>query len=909
MAARLPIILIGFFLFIVTPALVDFFAEWLWFGEMDYRQIFVTSLTTKILLGAAVFVGTIILLGGNLRFALQDLKKPYLIGALGTETPPLVLDKKSLRTIVTGVASLVAVFMALFASGQWLTFLQYQHATTFGTVDPLLGRDVGFYVFELPFLDFLRYMLLAITVLSLIGCSAIYFIAGALGYQPEAGLQINRRTRQHLGLLIAALLLIMAWGASLDMPRLLLTPSGVIQGASYVDVEVKLPMLKLLMLVLLLGSGLAAYQAFSTKNWPIPVAVALYFIVSAGGTGYAAVIQRIVVTPNEQEKEAPFITYNIESTRKAFALDNVEERELSGDATLTLADINENSETINNVRLWDHQPLLDTFGQIQEIRTYYDFASVDNDRYVIDGMYRQIMLSGRELNSESLPNRTWPNERLTFTHGYGVALGPVNQVTQEGLPVLFIKDLPPASSVDLKVDQPGLYFSDLSSDYVLVHTNTREFHYPKGDDNVFSQYEGVGGVPLGGLVRKALFALYFRDFNILISEQLTPESRVLFHRNITDRVNAIAPFLVYDGDPYLVISEGRLYWMRDAYTVSKRYPYSTQVVNEVNYIRNSVKIVIDAYHGTTTYYLADPNDPIALTLQRVFPDLFTPLDEMSADLRSHIRYPEDIFRLQTEMFMTYHMTNPAVFYNKEDQWEVPAIDADGRATQMEPYYTIMKLPGENEAEFIQMLPFTPARKDNLAAWMVARSDGQHYGKLIAFAFPKQTVVFGPRQVVARINQDETISPQITLWNQQGSQVIQGTLLVIPIEESLLYIRPLYLRAAGGRIPELKRVIVAYQNQIVMEETLSLALGRLFGRVPETLQVASTGQGEPSATISMTSTQMDALEVPLQGLALAEQAREHYERAIQAQRDGNWSLYGDEVTRLGEILERLTTASQ
>ncbi|SVB81184.1 uncharacterized protein METZ01_LOCUS234038, partial [marine metagenome] len=480
----------------------------------------------------------------------------------------------------------------------------------------------------------------------------------------------------------------------------------------------------------------------------------------------------------------------------------------------TLADINNNSETINNVRLWDHQPLLDTFGQIQEIRTYYDFASVDNDRYVIDGMYRQIMLSGRELNSESLPNRTWPNERLTFTHGYGVALGPVNEVTPEGLPVLFIKDLPPASSVDLKVDQPGLYFSDLSSDYVLVDTNTREFHYPKGDDNVFSQYEGVGGVPLGGLVRKALFALYFRDFNILISEQLTSESRVLFHRNITDRVNAIAPFLVYDGDPYLVISEGRLYWMRDAYTVSKRYPYSTQVVNEVNYIRNSVKIVIDAYHGTTTYYLADPNDPIALTLQRVFPDLFTPLDEMSADLRSHIRYPEDIFRLQTEMFMTYHMTNPAVFYNKEDQWEVPAIDADGRATQMEPYYTIMKLPGENEAEFIQMLPFTPARKDNLAAWMVARSDGQHYGKLIAFAFPKQTVVFGPRQVVARINQDETISPQITLWNQQGSQVIQGTLLVIPIEESLLYIRPLYLRAAGGRIPELKRVIVAYQNQIV-----------------------------------------------------------------------------------------------
>ena len=369
------------------------------------------------------------------------------------------------------------------------------------------------------------------------------------------------------------------------MPRLLLTPSGVIQGASYADVEARLPVLRLLMAVLLLGSALAVYHAFSPKHWPIPLAVAMYIVVSAGGAGYAALIQRIVVTPNEQEKEAPFIEYNVAATRAAFALDDVEERDLSGDATLEREDIEANSETINNVRLWDHEPLLDTFGQIQEIRTYYDFASVDNDRYVIDGQYRQTMLSSRELNSESLPNRTWPNERLTFTHGYGLALGPVNQVTQEGLPVLFIKDLPPKSSVDLTVDEPSLYFGELSSDYVLVKTNTREFHYPEGDDNIYRSYDGSGGVAVGGLLRRLLFSIHFRAFNILVSAQLTPDSRIIFHRNINDRVDTLAPFFLYDEDPYLVISEGRLFWIRDAYTVSSRYPYSSQAATGINYIR------------------------------------------------------------------------------------------------------------------------------------------------------------------------------------------------------------------------------------------------------------------------------------------------------------------------------------
>lgn len=903
MIPRLPIVVAGVLIFLVVPSFAGFYTDWIWFQQVGFDQLFTRTLSSKLILGGAVFAIAFSVLLGGLRYALRDMTKPYLTLGGGPEVQPLVIDRKGLQLIAAGVSGLAALFMGVFASSQWMVWLQYQHATPFGEVDPLLGRDVAFYVFQLPFLDFIRNLLVSVVALSLAGATAVYILSNAVSFEPQAGLKISRGARQHLSLLIATLLLLLAWGAALDVPRTLLTPAGVIQGASYADVEARIPMLKLLMYVALLGASLATYQAFSPKQWPVPLAVVLYIAVSAGGTGYGALIQRIVVTPNEQEREEPYIEFNVEATRKAFALEEIDARELSGDATLTRSDIEANPETINNVRLWDHGPLLDTFGQIQAIRSYYDFASVDNDRYVINGEYRQTMLSSRELNSNSLSNRTWPNERLVFTHGYGLALGPVNQVTAEGLPVLFVKDLPPNSEVDLSVEQPSVYFGELSNDYVIVNTDTREFHYPEGDDNVYSEYEGESGIPIGGLFHKLLFSLRFRAFNVLISRQLTPDSRILIHRNISDRVEALAPFLMYDRDPYMVISEGRLFWIIDAYTVTDNYPYSTQAMRTINYIRNSVKIVIDAYEGTTTYYLADTDDPIAATISKIFPDLFTPIEAMSADLRSHVRYPQDIFTLQTEMFSTYHMTNPAVFYNKEDQWDVPAIDSDGRTAVMEPYYTIMKLPGEQNAEFIQMLPFTPRRKDNLAAWMVARSDGEHYGKLMVFQFPKQKLIFGPRQIVARINQDEEISPQITLWNQQGSQVIQGTLLVVPIEESLLYIRPLYLRAADGQIPELKRVIVAYQNEIVMEETLALALNRLFGgRAPDGLLAATTSD---SLTVgSSNPTSPETAFDPSIGISIPwSEALQQLERALEAQREGDWSRYGSELNQLRQILEQ------
>ncbi|MBV04443.1 MAG: hypothetical protein CL474_00410 [Acidobacteria bacterium] len=907
MIPRMPIVVAGVLLFLVVPFFAGFYTDWIWFQQVGFDQLFIRTLSSKLILGGAVFAIAFSVLLGGLRYALRDMTKPYLTLGGGPEVQPLIIDRKGLQLIAAGVSGLAALFMGVFASSQWMVWLQYQHATPFGEVDPLLGRDIAFYVFQLPFLDFIRNLLVSVVVLSLASATAAYILSGAVGFEPQAGLKISRGARQHLSLLIAALLLLLAWGASLDVPRTLLTPAGVIQGASYADVEARIPMLKLLVAVALLGASLATYQAFSPKQWPVPLAVVLYIAVSAGGTGYGALIQRIVVTPNEQEREAPYIEFNVAATRKAFALEGIDARELSGDATLTRSDIEANPETINNVRLWDHGPLLDTFGQIQAIRSYYDFASVDNDRYVINGEYRQTMLSSRELNSNSLSNRTWPNERLVFTHGYGLALGPVNQVTAEGLPVLFLKDLPPSSAVDLSIEEPSVYFGELANDYVIVNTNTREFHYPEGDDNVYTEYVGDGGVPIGGLFHKMLFSLRFRAFNVLISRQLTPDSRILIHRNISDRVEALAPFLMYDRDPYMVISEGRLFWIIDAYTVTDNYPYSTQAIRTLNYIRNSVKIVIDAYNGTTTYYLADADDPIAATISKIFPELFTPLETMSTDLRSHVRYPQDIFTLQTAMFSTYHMTNPAVFYNKEDQWDVPAIESDGRTAQMEPYYTIMKLPGEQDAEFIQMLPFTPRRKNNLAAWMVARSDGEHYGKLMVFQFPKQKLIFGPQQIVSRINQDEDISPQLTLWNQQGSQVIQGTLLVVPIEESLLYIRPLYLRAADGQIPELKRVIVAYQNQIVMEETLALALNRLFGvRTPDGLLAATTSDSLTVGSSNPTSSETapdPSISIP----TLLAEALQQLERALEAQREGDWSRYGSELNQLRQFLEQYSAS--
>ena len=897
MPIRLIVALLALLLLISVPSFAEIYTEWLWFGEVGFQPMFLKSLATKGLLGVAVFAGAFAFLFANLRLAVRGPDRPFMLFAGGGDLQPIMLERRHLGFLAAGLSGVLALFISGIASSNWLVVLQFLNMTPFGEVDPIFGRDAAFYVFTLPFLDLVRYTGLGIVVLSFVGSTAGYVVTGQLALGPD-GLSVGSKPRQHLAMLVAVIFVLLAAGAYLDMPRTLTTPGGILHGVSYTDDSVRLPALLVLTLVAGAGALAAAYAALSSTMWPVGAAVAGYMLVLLGGGGAASLFQQFVVTPDEQDREGPYITHNIAATRRAFDLDNIDERQVSGDATLTMSDIENNSETINNVRLWDHQPLLDTFGQIQEIRTYYEFASVDDDRYVVDGEYRQTMLSTRELNSNSLPNRSWINERLQYTHGFGVAMGPVNEVTEEGLPVLFLRDLPPTSETDLFVDEPSIYFGELSNDYVVVNTNTDEFHYPEGDDNISTRYDGTGGIDIGSLFRRLLFSLRFRSYEILVSSQLNSTSRIILHRNISDRVEAIASFLQYDSDPYLVITNGRLFWIRDAYTVTGSYPYSTPVGSGINYIRNSVKVVIDAYNGTTTFYLADPNDPIAVTLGKVFPGFLAPLETMPTGLLSHLRYPEGIFTLQAAMYSTYHMTNPSVFYNREDQWEVPIVDGE----QMEPYYTVMRLPGEEKAEFIQMLPFTPKGRNNLAAWMVARSDSDVYGRMLVFQFPKQKLVYGPSQVVARINQDQEISPQITLWNQQGSEVIQGTLLVIPIEEALLYVRPIYLRASGGRIPELKQVVVGYQNQIVMEATLDLALDRLFGG-------AEPSPATPSTILADTEPTSD-LSAPLAGTVasasrtLTQRAQESYTLALEAQRDGDWARYGEEIERLGEVLQQL-----
>ena len=897
---KVPIVVGLVLLGTIVPAAAKFYTDWLWFQELGYEAVFLRSLSAQATVGIVTGVVAFGLLAGNALLALRALRpRPFHVST--PNGPQVVMvDPSGIRPVVLGVVALVSLLIANHAGAQWETWLYFLNGTAFGKTDPILGRDIGFYVFTLPLLEMLQGLVYFVLFLMAIVAVAAYVFGEEIGLGVTTPVFVSPRAARHLGLLAALGLIALGFGAWLRISQMLTDTAGVVTGPTYADVHARIPALWALTGAALVGAVLAAIYALRAgRLWPIAAAGGLYVAVSIGGSVYASIIQRFVVAPNEQVQETPFIVHNIQATRAAFGLDGAVERPLSGEASLTRADLERNAATIDNVPLWNDRPLLDTFSQIQEIRTYYDFVAVDNDRYTINGEYRQIMLSARELNSRSLPSRTWINEHLTFTHGYGLTLGPVNEVTKEGLPVLFIKDLPLTATAGLEVTQPAIYFGELPNEHAFVKTKTEEFDYPRGDDNVFAEYKGTGGVPMSNMLRRLMFAIRFRSTDTFFSPNLTVDSRVMMYRNIVERVERIAPFLRYDPDPYLTISGGRLVWMQDVYTTSRRYPYST-TAGGVNYIRNAIKVTIDAYNGTVNFHIVDPADPIAQTVAGIFPGLLKPLDAMPEDIRTRLRYPQQIFALQASMFATFHMTNPAVFYNREDQWEIPSFDVGGKPTQMHPYYTIMKLPGEGGAEYIQMLPFTPRGKDNLASWMVARSDGANYGKLVVFQFPKQTVIFGPRQVAARINQDQVISPQITLWNQQGSEVIQGTLLVIPIEESLIYIRPLYLKAAGGQIPELKRVIVAYQNNIVMDATLDAALARIFpAGAPPAQRDIGVAESQPAPVRS---------GEPLPGApdvrSLAEQARSHYQRAVQAQREGNWALYGEEIKRLGEVLERM-----
>ena len=910
-------------LLFLVPSTVTYYTDWVWFRELGYEGIFLRSLNAQVMVFGATFAAAYLFLFFNLRAARGSVKRPSVVVGTAPDGRAITVETGQVTGLAMPVSVIVALGIAFVASRKWLMWLSFFHATSFNQADPIFGRDVSFYVFRLPVWESIQQQALLVSFLSLVGCGLYYVLSGSFVIEPRRGpgvfpaVRLVTSARRHIGVLAALVFALVAWGTWFDIPRTLLTPGESVFGAGYVDIHARIPILWITVAVLAAGSGLALFYGFTRRGWPMMMAVGLFVVVWFGGGIYSAFVQRLIVKPDELNRERPYIENNISATRKAYGVDDVEEREVSGDAELTAKDIVSNAGTIENVRLWDHQPLLQTFAQIQEIRTYYDFQNVDNDRYTINGQYRQVMLSARELNTASMQNRTWVNERLIYTHGYGLTLGPVNQVTTEGLPVLFIRDLPPISTADLRVTEPSIYFGELSSNYALVKTKQPELHYPTDEDQGYAPttYSGSGGVSISGFWRRLLFAIRFTDTDILFTNQLTPESRILYYRRIADRVRVLAPFLAYDADPYPVLSNGRLFWIQDAYTSSRNYPYSrpsTYQGDEINYIRNSVKVVIDAYNGSTTFYLAEPDEAIARTLGRIFPGMLKPLGDMPADLRTHVRYPEDIFKIQTAIYQTYHMTNPTMFFALEDQWQVPVLEGASGPVAMQPYYTMMKLPGEQKIEFIQMVPVTPRLKENLAAWIIARSDGQHYGKLLAFQFPKQSIVFGPKQIVGKINQDEFISPQITLWNQQGSRVIWGTLLVIPINQSLLYVRPLYLQSPEGRIPELKQVVVAYKNRIEMAETLTRALGRIFG--PQVTAALAPDRLSSSATsVVMTPADEEKSTVkPLEGTpaidataaTILAEISGHYEAADKALKSGDMVLWAQEQKKIREAFERL-----
>jgi uncharacterized membrane protein (UPF0182 family) len=914
--AVLWIVAAMFVALIIIPWLARFATDWLWFKEIGFQTVYATSLVWKIglfVVGGAFAFGYFY---GNVRIA----------RGTGTGFPVLYVNRgdgvtvdvsRTFTKLFLPVALVLAFLTAVSLSASWMMVLKGMNGVAVGTTDTLFGRDLSFYLFRLPLISAVLGTLITLTFLSIVAVVAMYWMRNDITLPPRRA-SAKPRAARHIGGLLAFLFLLLALRHSIvGTSSLLYSTTGPLVGASYTDVHVALPGLYVTAIAALIAAAWTIAGIVRDKLvWAAVSATIFYVVVSVLARGIVpAAYQKLVVSPNELTREAPYLRNHIAATRKAWGLDSVTSRDLSGEVQLSMADIRANSATVDNVRLWERELIQQTFSQLQEIRTYYDFVSVDDDRYAVDGRYRQVHLAARELNSRSLPTRTFINERLTFTHGMGVTMAPVNQVTSEGLPVLFIKDLPPASTVSMKLTRPQIYYGELTNEYVFVGTNQREFDYPAGDANIYTTYTGRGGVPIGSFIRRVLYAFQLGSLKIFLSDDIRGNAKILYRRTVMDRATTAMPFLDFDADPYLIVTDdGHLKWILDAYTLSAAYPYSQRTANGTSYMRNSAKVVIDAYDGNVDAYIADPNDPVIKTYARIFDGIFKPLTAMPADVRRHVRYPGDLFRVQTTLHATYHMVEPETFYHREDQWQIPGGFKQG--TNENPFmrHILMKLPGEANPEFIFMTPFTPRGKDNLAAWMVARMDGDNYGKLSVYRFPKQSLVYGPRQISNRINQDTEISRQITLWDQSGSTVIRGELLVIPIEESLIYVQPIYLRAEGGNIPELKRVVVAHENQVVMRETLEEGLNALF----------ASGAARLERTTALDSAAAAGTDPSVAGRGLApapgappsaatsellREAQTHYDRAIAAQRAGNWAEYGREIEQLGAALRALRAGKQ
>jgi uncharacterized protein len=895
----------------------ELLVDLLWFGVLGYRSVFLTQLGAQVTIFAAVwFVAFIaICTSGFIALSLsQERERLHIVRRSGEMTevnlPELIRalgDRIPWRLLVLGASAVLGLFAASGEASSWDTYLKGFYAAPFGHADPAFGKDLAFYVFTLPLLEDWRDLFMLILFLTAVVTGIVFWARGALDFR-DSPPRISRGAAAHFSVLFAFFFVQRAMNYWLARPELLLHSNGVVYGLRYVDHALWEPGLWLLVILSLVAAAISLAN-LGQRGLRLPVIAAITLFGPAILLNLIQpVIEKLYVKPDELRVEKPYLERNIALTRMAYHLDSVDVRQFDGKGTLTRASLDQDATTINNIRLWDPRPLLATYRQLQEIRLYYDFLNVDIDRYWINGKYTEVMLSPRELNLSLLPDnaQTWVNRHLKFTHGSGLTMSPVNAKDSEGLPVFYIKNIPAESDVGFKVQQPAIYFGQEPDNYAIVKAATPEFDYPLGADNVYSYYKGTGGVPVSGLLRRLLFSYFYRDINLLVTSNIIDGSRIMIRRNISDRVARLAPFLGQDRDPYLVLHDGRLVWILDCYTTSDHFPYSQRNSEGINYIRNSVKVVIDAYSGATDFYIADPADPIIQTWRRIFPAMFKPISAMPDDLRQHVRYPEDFFLIQADIYRTYHMTDPAVFYNREDQWGFPRENYADETIPMQPYYVIMRLPGETHDEYILMLPMVPESRgtvrDNMISWLAARCDGTDYGHLFEFAFSKDRLFYGPYQIQARINQNPDISQQYSLWNQMGSKVILGNLLVFPIENALLYVEPLYIRAESGQLPELQRVIAAYSDRIVMGNDLGSTLSALFtapvkNPPPTVSRASSVGTQTVNTTMASAGAAKPspAVKGDLSGAAM------HYSRALAALRTGDWAQFGIEMQQLGTEL--------
>ncbi|QIB27848.1 UPF0182 family membrane protein [Caloranaerobacter azorensis] len=905
------VIILALILISSFSSIISFITDYLWFNELGYTKTFFTKLKTQFTIG----IPTFILLTLLLVFYFKSIKKSYykVAGII-----PDRASEKRLNSVLWAVSVLVSLYISsIFAGNLWFTILKFVNSNNFNINDPIFNKDISFYIFKLPLLSEIINLLLLLLFILIVLTIVFYLILLAIrrpeiydGYEfydgPVRNLNslFNKRIFKvilfQIGLIGLVIFIIFGLSYILKSYEILYSTRGKVYGASFTDVHISLWVYRIMAFISVISAIGFLIGTIKRKVKLALTGPAALIIFSMLGSIVSGLFQQFIVEPNEISKEQKYLKYNIEYTQKAYGLDNVKEMNFNVEQNLTRDDLIKNKETIKNIKINDYRPVNQVYNQLQGIRQYYRFNDIDIDRYYINGEYTQVFLAARELDQERLSEqaKTWINQHLKYTHGYGLTLSPVNSVTPEGQPELLIKDIPPVTETDLKIKRPEIYFGELTNDYIVVNTDEKEFDYPIGENNQEAVYQGSAGIKLTG-INRLLFAIREGSLKLILSGDINSDSRIVINRNIIDRVEKIAPFIIYDDDPYLVINQedGRLYWIIDGYTVSSKYPYSQPYRNtDINYIRNSVKVVVDAYNGTTKYYVFDEEDPIIMTYKNIFSDLFLDKSQMPKGLREHVRYPQLLFDIQSEVYKVYHINNSVVFYNKEDVWDIAKEKYMSKVQKAESNYVMFKLPDEEKAEFLLTVPYTPATKPNMTALFVARNDGENYGKLFIYKFPKSKTVDGLMMIESRIDQDSNISPQLTLWSQKGSIVLRGNLLVIPIEKSLLYVEPIYLQADNeNSLPEVKRVIVAYKNKIVMEETLDKALTKIFGQIDR--------EKDENGVI-------DNVDVNISDGNLKEiikRANEIFNKAKEASQKGDWAKYGEYLNKLENILNSLNNS--